>query len=97
MQRIVTVKSVQIGRAIGHPGLNAKETKGIPDGIFENSAGRDCGSPRERSFRAASPNVGGPRLETPGNRPCCRSAQDRSAVRTDAREGTVSGGKDRAR
>jgi acetyl esterase/lipase len=38
MQRIVTVKSVQIGRGIGHVGLNREETEGVSGMAFWRSA-----------------------------------------------------------
>ena len=89
MPRIVTVKSVQIGYRIGHVRSNAEERRSIGDGIFENSAGRDCFCPRGRSFRAI-PDVGGSGLEASGAGPRHRSAEDRRTLRAAAGKRAVS-------
>ena len=90
MGQAVTTESVQIADDIGHAGANQTKTEmpGWRDGRrlwpwLSASAGRS-------SVGAASPDVGGPRLEAAGTRPRHRPGKNRRALRADAAKGAVS-------
>src|SRR5882724_5720325 len=78
-------------------GQIVRKCRGVGDGAGEIGCNGRGGAGGRLRVGAADPDAGGPGLETAGNRPRHRRAQDGGPVRADAAEGAVSGRQDRAR